>query len=398
VDLTPYHAKYFAYELTKRCSSDSIEKLAGAVASAQVDLNPHQVDAALFAFNSPLSKGALLADEVGLGKTIEAGLVLSQRWAERKRRILVIVPSNLRKQWHQELTEKFFLPCRILETKPYNQAIRQGKFRPFEVEDTITICSYHFARSKASDVANTPWDLVVIDEAHRLRNVYKPNNVIANTLQAALQDRHKLLLTATPLQNSLLELFGLASIIDEHAFGDLKSFREQYANLTQDQVFRSLKARLKPICHRTLRRQVTAYIPYTNRLPILEEFTPEESEDQLYELVSEYLRRPNLQALPSSQRALMTLVLRKLLASSSFAIAGALMSISSRLKAKLQKQKPMDGLEEELEEDYESLDETAEEWDDEEEVEAPLSETAAQRSDGVDRGRRRWGDAIGIDR
>ena len=374
MDLTPYHAKYYAYELTKRCSSDSIEKLAGAVASAQVDLNPHQVDAALFAFNSPLSKGALLADEVGLGKTIEAGLVLSQRWAERKRRILVIVPSNLRKQWYQELTEKFFLPCVILETKPYNDAIKQGSFRPFEVKDAIVICSYHFARSKAADVANTAWDLVVIDEAHRLRNVYKPNNVIANTLKAALQERHKLLLTATPLQNSLLELFGLASIIDEHAFGDLKSFREQYANLTQDQVFRSLKARLKPICHRTLRRQVTAYIPYTNRLPLLEEFTPEESEDQLYELVSEYLRRPNLQALPSSQRSLMTLVLRKLLASSSFAIAGALTSISNRLKAKLLKAEPKDSLEADLEEDYEALDETAEEWDDDE-LTAPLSET-----------------------
>lgn len=97
MQLTDYHAKYFAYELTKRCSSDSLEKLAGAVASAQVDLNPHQVDAALFAFNSPLSRGAVLADEVGLGKTIEAGLVLSQKWAERKRRILVITLSNLHK-------------------------------------------------------------------------------------------------------------------------------------------------------------------------------------------------------------------------------------------------------------------------------------------------------------
>src|SRR3990170_2021772 len=126
--MTPYHAKYFAYELTKRCSSDSMEKLAGAVAGAQVDLNPHQVDAALFAFNSPLSRGALLADEVGLGKTIEAGLVVSQRWAERKRRILVITPSNLRKQWHQELTEKFFLPRRILEAKSYNDAIKAGHF------------------------------------------------------------------------------------------------------------------------------------------------------------------------------------------------------------------------------------------------------------------------------
>ena len=126
MQLTDYHAKYFAYELTKRCSSDSLEKLAGAVASAQVDLNPHQVDAALFAFNSPLSRGALLADEVGLGKTIEAGLVVSQKWAERKRRILVVTPSNLRKQWYQELTEKFFLPCAILETKPYNAAIKTG--------------------------------------------------------------------------------------------------------------------------------------------------------------------------------------------------------------------------------------------------------------------------------
>ncbi len=228
MQLTDYHAQYFAYELTRRCPPDSAEKLAGAVASAQVDLNPHQVDAALFAFQSPLSKGALLADEVGLGKTIEAGLVLSQKWAERKRRILVITPSNLRKQWFQELAEKFFLPCRILEAKSYNAAIRQGQFRPFEAPE-IVICSYQCARSKAADVHAVPWDLVVIDEAHRLRNVYKPGNVIANTLKMALAGRDKLLLTATPLQNSLLELFGLVSFIDEHVFGDTKSFREQFA-------------------------------------------------------------------------------------------------------------------------------------------------------------------------
>ena len=122
VQLTDYHAKYFAHELTKRCASDSIEKLAGALVDAQVDLNPHQVEAALFAFKSPLSKGAILADEVGLGKTIEAGLVLSQRWAERKRRLLVITPANLRKQWYQELQEKFFLPCCILEAKSWRTA------------------------------------------------------------------------------------------------------------------------------------------------------------------------------------------------------------------------------------------------------------------------------------
>jgi superfamily II DNA or RNA helicase len=370
--MTAYHAKYFAHELTKRCSSDSLEKLAGAVASAQVDLNPHQVDAALFAFNSPLSKGALLADEVGLGKTIEAGLVMSQKWAERRRRILVITPANLRKQWHQELTEKFFLPCRILETKSYNDLIKRGNFQPFATTGEVTICSYQFARNKASDVATTAWDLVVIDEAHRLRNVYKPPNVIANALKGALRDRHKLLLTATPLQNSLLELFGLISFIDDHAFGDLASFREQFASLEREQVFEVLRSRLKPICHRTLRRQVTAYVPYTKRLPLVEDFTPEESEDRLYNLVSEYLRRPNLQALPASQRSLMTLVLRKLLASSTFAIAGALTSMSNRLKAKLARQEPNDTLIEEFDRDYEALDETAEEWE-EPNVE-PLSE------------------------
>ncbi len=365
MDITDHQSKYLAYGLTKRCPSDSVEKLAGAVAGAQVDLNPHQVDAALFAFQSPLSKGAILADEVGLGKTIEAGLVISQKWAERQRRILIITPSNLRKQWHQELNEKFFLPCEILESKSYNTAIKQGNFRPFEPRtESVVICSYQFARNKASEVHATPWDLVVIDEAHRLRNVYKPSNVIANTLKKALQERHKILLTATPLQNSLLELFGLVSIIDDHTFGDLRSFREQFANLNQQQVFDVLKARLKPICHRTLRRQVTAYVPFTNRHAMVEPFDPSEGEDKLYHLVSDYLRRDNLQALPPSQRSLMTLVLRKLLASSSFAIAGALISISNRLKDRLKASEPPVSLEDELDADYEALDETAEEWGD----------------------------------
>jgi len=375
--ITDYQAKYLAYELTKRCPSDSVEKLAGAVAGAQVDLNPHQVDAALFAFQSPLSKGAILADEVGLGKTIEAGLVISQKWAERQRRILIITPSNLRKQWHQEMSEKFFLPCAILETKSYNASIKMGNFSPFEPkEDAVVICSYQFARNKAADLHRTPWDLVVIDEAHRLRNVYKPSNIIANVLKGALQDRHKLLLTATPLQNSLLELFGLVSIIDDHTFGDLLSFRDQFANLSQQQVFDTLKARLKPICHRTLRRQVTQYVPFTKRHAMVEPFDPGEGEDKLYHLVSDYLQRENLQALPPGQRSLMTLVLRKLLASSSFAIAGALTSISNRLKAQLKADEPHLTLEEELDEDYESLDETAEEWGDD----SPEPLTAADRA------------------
>jgi SNF2-related domain len=144
--LTHYHAKYFAYELTKKCSSDNLEKLASTFAGARVELNPHQVDAALFAFKSPLSKGALLANEVGLGKTVEAGLVISQKWAERKRKILIIAPANLRKQWYQELTGKFFLLCEILEKQSYDRVFKEGGTDPFMRKDAVVICSYQFAR------------------------------------------------------------------------------------------------------------------------------------------------------------------------------------------------------------------------------------------------------------
>ena len=207
--LTAYHAKFLAHDLARRCPSDSVEKLAAALADAQVDLNPHQVDAALFAFSNPFSRGAILADEVGLGKTIEAGLLLSQKWAERKRRLLVILPANLRKQWSQELSDKFHLPSVILETRTFNDAVRAGNLNPF-AQSAVILCSYQFARSKDAYVSQTAWDLVVVDEAHRLRNVYKTSSKIATAIKNAIAPFPKVLLTATPLQNSLLELYGMA--------------------------------------------------------------------------------------------------------------------------------------------------------------------------------------------
>ena len=361
---TAYHAKYFAYELTKRCASDSIEKLAASLANAQVDLNPHQVEAALFAFRSPLSKGAVLADEVGLGKTIEAGILLSQKWAERKRKILVIVPASLRKQWNQELSDKFFLPSVLLETKTFNEQIREGNLNPFNRSE-IVICSFQFARSKEPYLRQVQWDLTVIDEAHRLRNVYKPSNKIGNAIKSALAPYAKLLLTATPLQNSLLELFGLVSIIDEHTFGDIKSFKSQFAKLETEADFQSLRERLKPICQRTLRRQVLEYIPFTNRIALVEEFVPSDAEQKLYHLVSEYLQRDNLFALPSSQRQLMTLILRRLLASSTFAIAGTLEGLANKLEEAAKTHEPVEEPPVDLPETFESFEELNDEWEEE---------------------------------
>jgi superfamily II DNA or RNA helicase len=361
MNLTPYHARYFAHELTKRSSSASIDSLTSALADAQVDLNPHQVEAALFAFRSPLSRGAILADEVGLGKTIEAGILLSQRWAERRRRLLVICPANLRKQWGQELADKFFLPFAILESKTFNEEIKRGNLNPFE-QAKIILCSYQFARTKDAYIRQTQWDLVVIDEAHRLRNVYKSSNKIANAIKSAIATRQKTLLTATPLQNSLLELYGLVSIIDEFTFGDLRSFRAQFSRMNSPEDYRALRERIRPICQRTLRRQVLPYVSYTNRHALVQEFIPNDDEKKLYALVSDYLQSERLYALPASQRQLMTLILRKLLASSSYAISDTLLGLSNKLEVFEQQQAALDGPPPDLSDNFETLPELEDEW------------------------------------
>jgi ERCC4-related helicase len=364
MQITNYHARYFAHELTKRFSSDSVDKLASVLADAQVDLNPYQVEAALFAFRSPFSKGAILADEVGLGKTIEAGLLLSQKWAERKRNLLVIVPANLRKQWSQELADKFFLPSLILENRSFNDAIRSGKLNPFQQESVI-LCSYQFARTKEPYIRQTPWALVVVDEAHRLRNVYKPSSKIANAIKQAIAPFPKVLLTATPLQNSLLELYGLVSIIDDYTFGDLKSYRARFTRLGEDD-YTELKDRLKPLCKRTLRKQVLEYVKYTNRHALVQEFVPTAEEQRLYDLVSNYLQKPNLYALPASQRQLVTLILRKLLASSTYAISVTLDGLVQRLEAAAAESEAVNEPPADLPENWEELDELADEWGEDE--------------------------------
>lgn len=363
-DITDYQAKYIAHFLTRRLPADDLNKLTASLQDAQVDLTPHQVEAALFAFKSPLSKGAILADEVGLGKTIEAGIILSQHWSEHKRRLLVICPANLRKQWSGELLEKFYLPSVIMETKSFNEAVVKGHLNPFDTEN-IVICSYQFAKAKAPYLKRTDWDLVIIDEAHRLRNVYKLQNVIANVIKSAIESRKKILMTATPLQNSILELYGLVSIIDGYVFGDLKSFKSQFGHNLSQQEYDELRKRLQPVCKRTLRRQVLEYIKYTKRIAIVEEFYPTKDEQQLYNWVTTYLGKPKLYALPNSQRQLMTLILRKLLASSTYAIYGTFCSLINRLQAVLTQNIDITSANEVID-DYEA---DNDEWADEGEME-----------------------------
>ncbi|OGR19834.1 MAG: ATP-dependent helicase [Desulfobacterales bacterium GWB2_56_26] len=327
--ITEFHAKYFAHELTRRHGPDGIGRLSQSLFDASVDLNPHQIEAALFALRSPLSKGVLLADEVGLGKTIEAGIVLCQYWAERRRRLLVICPASLRKQWALELEEKFNLPVLVLDAK-ISSEIRKNDFSPLN-RKSIVIISYHYANRIREELKAVAWDLVVIDEAHKLRNAYRESNKIGQGLRLATEDCRKLLLTATPLQNSLLELYGLSTLIDGQLFGDINAFRSQYISAGGN--LEGLRQRLAGFCRRTLRKQVTEYIRYTERRAITRPFRPTDDEHQLYEAVTTFLSRPNSYAIPHRQRHLTELILRKLLASSSPAIAGTLETMKVRLEA-----------------------------------------------------------------
>lgn len=333
MSITSYHAKYFAYELTHRRRGDGIDRLGQSLFDASVDLNPHQIDAALFALQNPLSKGVILADEVGLGKTIEAALVMAQYWAERQRRIIVVCPAVLRRQWAAELEEKFNLPSQVLDARTWKDQRKEGVVDPFD-QQVISIVSYNFAARMSDKLRIIPWDLVVIDEAHRLRNAHQESHLTGQAIKKAFGSQKKLLLTATPLQNSLIELYGLSTIIDDQLFGDVKSFRRQYIHDGGDLV--GLKKRVGEFTKRTLRRHVNEYIRYTERRPLTIPFQPTEDEIRLYHLVSAYMQRMGTYGVPYQQRHLITLIARKLLASSTAAIIRTLERVIERLK-KLEK-------------------------------------------------------------
>ncbi len=354
-----HQGKFFAHWLTLRSRDESA--VARALSAARVDMNPHQVDAALFALRSPVAAGVLLADEVGLGKTIEAGLVLAQYWAQKRRRLLLIVPATLRKQWMQELEDKFQLQAFIVESKSFSELRRNGSSNPFEVEGKIIVTSYEFAARKQTELAAVQWDLVVLDEAHKLRNLYKGKAVSkrAVALSDALRGRRKVLLTATPFQNSLMELYGLISFISDEFFGSQQAFQMQYASGRSSEArLNDLRHRLKPICHRTLRRQVQAEggINFTKRFSITQDFTPSDEELELYDKVSAYLQDPSILAIKPTARHLVTLVVRKILASSTFAIADTLETIIARLEAN-------QALTARLIKDFDTVDELSDELD-----------------------------------
>lgn len=386
--ISAYHAKYYAHELTRRHAADGVDRLSQSLFDASVDLNPHQIEAALFALRNPLQEGVLLADEVGLGKTIEAALVVCQYWAERRRRLLVICPASLRKQWAQELHDKFAVPTTVVDAVSLRKQSAGDIHATMQrlIGKAVVIMSYQFAAKLEAELRAVPWDVVVIDEAHKLRNAHRTSNRTGQALKRALQGRKKLLLTATPLQNSLMELYGLSTLIDEHLFGDETAFRKQFMN--SGTGLDELRERLAGFAKRTLRRDVLEYIKYTERKALTQPFNPTDDEQALYERISAFLQKEDSYALPKQQRHLTALILRKLLASSSHAVAATLLTIRERLQGLLTADKTEDDgsqlveqliAEDDLEQDY--LEEEASEAD--EDAEAPTPAPAEDDKTGA---------------
>ncbi|HET6922751.1 MAG TPA: SNF2-related protein, partial [Anaeromyxobacteraceae bacterium] len=332
--LTRFHQRVYAEALTAR-GGQGPAALAPALAHAAIDLNPHQVEAAAFALSALPLGGAVLADEVGLGKTIEAGLCMAQLAAEGRERVLVLVPASLRVQWRDELLVKFGVEATLLDGEAARAAGRRGLSNPFDTGGVV-VASHAFGALRADDVARVEWDLAVVDEAHRLRNAWRRDHRTGQALRRALRRAPTLLLTATPLQNDVMELLGLASFVDDRLLGGEEGFRLQYASgdLTEEKAA-DLKARLAPVVTRTLRRQVREYVKFTARRSMVEDFAPTPEEEDLYDRVSEYLRREEALAIPRARRALLTLVYRKILASSSFALASTLDRLADSLEARI---------------------------------------------------------------
>ena len=359
---TRFHERLMAEELTGKVA-DGQARVMRAVAEAKVDLNPHQLEAAVFAMESLSRGGCMLADEVGLGKTIEAGIVLAQLATEGKQRLLVLAPATLRAQWQVELKEKFDLDSIVVD----GRTIR-ATGNAFDQPVPVVIASHPFAAGRSELVSQINWDLVVIDEAHRLRNSHKPTNKMGKALKIAMGKAPRLLLTATPLQNAMTELFGLMSLIDEAILGPEEAFRAHFPidpenGALTDQGSKEIRERIAPVVQRTLRRQVREYVKYTNRRSVVEDFTPLPEEHALYEDVSEYLRRNECSAIEPGKRTLLTMVYRKLLASSTYAIAPTLRKLSESLEARLQAAKLGKEATALLFEPEESKSEDAEEWE-----------------------------------
>ena len=297
--------------------------------NADIELNPHQINAFCAAIQALKTGGIILADEVGLGKTIEAGLVLNYVLDNGVKKVLISLPATLRKQWEVELLEKFGRQAIILDryTVEHDRVNIQRQLENSH-EVSIVIASYDYSSKLIKRFPHVKWDFLIIDEAHNLRNVFHGTKRAKN-LYDMTQGIPKLLLTATPLQNALTDLHGLVSFIDPRIFGSEKVFSRRFV---EGGDYDELKQELLPVLYRTLRRDVGKYMAFSKRTCVTVDFHLSQEEKELYDATNDFLRREPLYSIPNANRGLIILVIRKLLASSSFALIETFEVLEKRLE------------------------------------------------------------------
>lgn len=296
--------------------------------NTEIELNPHQINAFCAAIHALKTGGIVLADEVGLGKTIEAGLVLKYVLDLGAKKVLIALPATLRKQWEIELDEKFGLSVDILDRLTVEKDYYEMKAYMESDNRRIIITSYDYASKFIKRFPFVKWDFVIVDEAHNLRNVFHGTKRAKNLFELT-KGIPKILLTATPLQNSLSDLHGLISFIDPRIFGPEKVFNKRYV---EGQDYTELKKELAPVLYRTLRKDVGKYMDFKKRTCITVDFHLTDEENNLYDLVNGFLKREYLYSIPTANRSLIILVIRKLLASSSFALIDTFEVLKNRLE------------------------------------------------------------------
>ena len=306
---TPFHALYTARELAVYATD--ADKLAAAFASSDIEVYPYQVAAAMFALRSPYLKGAVLADEGSMGKTYEALLVISQTLFEGKERILIIVPTPLLGQWTQIMDGCFTVPYITIDSNERFAEI--GGDNPFEQTEVI-LTTYDFAVQKADNISRVVWNMVVFEEAHRISNHENKTTV---ALKEAVGEAYKLLLTATPMQNSIMDLYGLIHFIDETILGDADEFYKRYFRKPEN--YHELTSRVSRHIFRTLRSQVEGYVKITRRLPVSADYKLTADELRLAAMLTEYLKKPEKTAYPKMDAWELSLMLWRSLSSSTFA-------------------------------------------------------------------------------
>ena len=296
---------------------------------SHIELNPHQINAFCTAIDALKTGGIVLADEVGLGKTIEAGLILKYVLELGAKRVLIALPASLRKQWELELYDKFELDSIILDRPTVEKESSEWHKRLTDNKSVkIVLASYDYSSKLMKRFQDVKWDFIIIDEAHNLRNVFNGTKRAKNLYELS-KGIPKILLTATPLQNSLTDLHGLISFIDQRIFGSEKAFKKRYI---EGQDYADLKCELSPVLYRTLRKDVAKYMHFKKRTCKTVDFALSQDEIELYQRVNSFLKRDLLYSIPTSNRSLIILVIRKLLASSSFALIETLEILKERLE------------------------------------------------------------------